>query len=144
MKYIVILAFLACAFFFFCCFYFSDDSCLPHKRKLEKMLDEIRYYQRKHGYYDVGFDYKGKLFNVYVEYTEVNFYYSQYTVYINGNLVKTFHILEHIFSKSRAEQHHGDMRSYEEDEIIQAAYKFCKKENNKNFNEKWDKSSYFN
>ena len=125
-------------------FYFTDDSCLPHKRKLENMLDEIRIYQRRHDDCNIEIDYKGKHFDVYVDYDSINFYYHQYTVYINGKLVKTFHILDHLFSKSRREQHHGDMREYEEDEIIQAAYKFVKKANKDNFNKKWDKSSYFN
>lgn len=133
-----------CVLFSICSFYFTDESCLPYKRKLEKMLDEIRIYQRKHNGGDVEVDYKGKHFHVYVQYNEVNFYYSQYTVYINGSLVRTFHILKHLYSKSRCEQSHGSMRSYEEHEIIEAAYKFVKKANKENFNKEWSESSYFN
>lgn len=142
MKFI--MTFLAAIIFSIILIFFSLEEFLPHKRKMEKMLDTIRAYQRKHDCDDgVEISYKGKRFRVSVIYTSVNFYYNQYIVWINGNLVKTFHILEHLFSKSRQEEHHGDMREYEEFEIIEAAYKFIKKENKKSFNDSWDKSSYF-
>lgn len=125
--------------------FFTDDSCLPHKRKMERMLGTIRSYQRRNDLSCVEINYKGKHFKVGVDYDEPYYLnYSNYEVYINGKLVKTFHILHHLYSKSRLEQHHGDMRHYEEHEIIEAAYKFVEKADNESFNEKWDKSSYFN
>lgn len=126
-------------------FFFTDDSCLPHKRKMENMLDTIMAYQKKYNFTNgVRMNYKEKSFLVSVKYTSINYYYGQYTVYINGNLVKTFHILKHLYSKSRSEQHHGDMRESEEYEIIQAVYKSIEKANKKSFDEEWDKTSYFN
>ena len=107
-------------------FFFVDKSCLPYKRKMDNMLSTIKSYQREHNDYDIEVYYKGKNFNVYVEYNRVNYYYQQYEVYVNGNHVKTFHILHHLFSKSRLDEHQGNMREYEENEIIKAAYKIVK------------------
>ncbi len=135
----VAIALLTCVAFFF-----TDESCLPHKRKMEKMLETIRSYERRNDLTCVEIDHKGKHFKVDVGYISPEWYVSYYNVSINGKLVKTFYILEHVFSKSRRDQHHGDMREYEEYEIIATAYKFVKRANNDSFKQRWDKSSYFN
>lgn len=140
----IVMMSLVCVLLYLSLIFFSDDSCLPYKRKLEKMLDTIMLYQRRNELSCVEIDYKGKHFKVDVDYDKLNFYYSSYEIRINGNIVKTFHVLEHLFSKSRQEQHHGNMRHSEEDEIINAVYKYVKKKNNEHFDKKWDESSYFN
>lgn len=125
-------------------FFFTDETCLPHKRKMEKMIQEIKFYQAINESAEIEFTYKGKTFKVHVHYCKVNYHYGYYEVQINGNIVKNFHILEHLFSKSRYEEHCGKMRESEEDDIIKAAYKYVKKANREHFNKEWETSSYFN
>lgn len=122
--------------------FFSDESCLPYKRKLENKLHVIARHVKRHGPIEI--DYKGKHFTVAVSYNDSSYHYHYYTVYINGNIVKTFHILKHLFSKSRLEEHHGNMFSHEEDEIIDVAYECVKKTNKEIFDKMWSERSYFN
>ena len=130
--------------FFSTLFYFTDESCLPYKRKMEKALDTILSYQRKNETCGIEFTYKEKKFNVGVRWDGSVYKYGYYAVYINGTQVMTWHVLSHLFTKSRLAEHHGDMKEYEEHEIIQAAYKHAKKANNEWYDEKFSKSSYFN
>lgn len=136
--------FLLCTVWFGILFFFSDESCLPYKRKTEKMLDTIKSYQNKIDAPNVEFPYKGKTFKVGVAWHGDNYYYGYYTVHINGNHVMTWHVLTHLFSKSRQEEHHGDMLASEEYEIIKAAYKVADKGNTAYWLNKYAKASYFN
>lgn len=137
------LELLFLATFTFAVIFFSDPEFLPYKRKMENMLQTIKRYQDNLKTSEVNLAYKGKTFKIHVKYVEVNYYYGYYEVSINNNLVKTFHILEHLFSKSRYEEHHGDMRESEEYEIIKEVYKQIKQINKERFDKKWDESSYF-
>jgi hypothetical protein len=124
-------------------FFFNDESCLPYKRKMEKMLETIRSYQKKIEDCKVKFSYKGKTFDVAVAWHGDTFHYGYYAVYINGNHIMTWHILHHLWSNSRLEEHHGDMKPSEEYEIIEAAYKYAKKANNEWWDKKLSRPSYF-
>lgn len=143
-TWLTLFACLICTTMPLILFFFSDESCLPHKRKMEKMLRTIKNYQSKIEASDIEFIYKGKTFNVGVTWHGDSFYYGYYTVYINGNHVMTWHVLHHTFSKSRLGQHHGNMRATEEDEIIQEAYKCAKKRNDEYWDKKLATTSYFN
>lgn len=123
--------------------FFNDESCLPYKRKMEKMIREIKFYQTIKESTEVEFTYRGRTFKVHVHYCEVSCHYGYYEVQINGNVVKKFHILKHICFKSRYEEHCGKMRESEENDIIKAAYKYVKKANHEHFNKEWKTSSYF-
>lgn len=123
--------------------FFADESCLPYKRKMEKMLRTIRSYQNNIEVSDVEVCYKGQTFNVGVKWVGSIYRYGYYAVYINGNHIMTWHVLCHTFTKSRLEEHHGDMKASEEYEIITAAYQYAKKANDEWWDKKLNKPSYF-
>lgn len=132
-----------CTIFTSIMIFFTDDSCLPYKRKMENMLDKIRIYQRNAEIPHIHFSYNGKTFDVGVMWSGSAYSYGHYDVFINGNHVMTWHILSHTFTKSRLEEHHGDMKASEEFEIIQATYKYAKKANDEWWDVKLHKPSYF-
>lgn len=107
------------------------------------MLNAIWSYQSKHETCGIEFAYKGKEFNVGVRWDGDINRYGNYAVYINGKHIITWHVLNHTFSKSRLEEHHGDMKILEELEIIQAAYNYAKKANDEWWDAKLNKPSYF-
>lgn len=139
----ILLIFLCSCLFMGMVVFFNDDSCLPYKRKMEKMLSTIKSYQNHIEEYEIEFDYKGKTFDVAVGWHGDTYGYGYYAVYINRTRVMTWHVLHHLFTKSRLEEHHGDMKSSEEYEIIKAAYKYAKKKNDEWWDVKLSKPSYF-
>jgi hypothetical protein len=142
MEFIVVFAALTLAMFVVV--FFSIEYCLPQKRKFHNMLDDIKIYQdRYNDKKDVEFQHKGKTFRVKVESHGCAYSYECYDVYINGEKVLTYHVLDHLWSKSRERYDCGDRLSYEVDEILFVARKYANKTRHGIWDERYNSKSYF-
>lgn len=125
--------------------FFSSEDCLPAKRKLHNMLDDIRIYQNVYGdRNDTVIQHQGRTFKVRINRCTECVSYIRYDVYINDEKVLVYHVLEHCFSKSREADYCVDRLSYEVDEILRAAQKYTTKARNDKWKEKYNHKSYFN
>lgn len=115
------------------------------KRKLNKYLDDIIYYQTHKDEKQIAISYKDKPFTIKADSLKHNSYYETITLYINEEFVLTLHVLDGIFANCRKIEINSKRYKSEIVEIVKAAVKISKKQYNDKLLEsyKTDSNSYF-
>lgn len=132
-------------------FFFIDDGRVQ-KWRLRNAIDNIRFYIKEHTEEGcipiaVSVPYRKKEFSIGILKTEVNYRYSFFQIFINGEEVAKYHCLKHTFLNSYLFETLNGRWSGEVVAILHACNKHLKKLDkaaNKDKIPAWKEKSYFN
>lgn len=131
-------------------FTFISTNSRFQKHRLWKSIQNILVYVDAHtkkNHSPVEFDifYKNKKFAIGVIKNEVNYYYSNYSVFINGEAAGIYHVLRHLCLNSYHFETKNGRHESEIISILHAANKVLKKMNKtqKINTDSWNQYSYF-
>lgn len=143
---IIVPSLLVWTFFFTVC---ADDSKVQ-KRRLRKSIERILEYindNTKDGCppTELNIIYKNKKFAIGIIKNEVNYHYSTYRIFINGDEAGVYHVLHHMFLNSYYFETKNKRHESEVISILHAGNKVMKKMNKpeKIKENGWDEYSYF-
>ena len=124
----------------------TDNNGFLNKRKLNKRLSDIEYYQRDYNNNKIEIEYKCKSFVVNVDTQRHTNYCKSMMLYINEDLVLTLHILEGDLVNCRVAKFCSQRYEKEIIEIIKAAIKISRKRAVQEIEERYktpESKSYF-